>query len=98
MVQQPANDRDADKAKGDNNIGKVGVVMPAVPLVLQLKASCAQVELYTEHLQSQQAVFSGSFQQRWGKRTGGGRGVRSAAKGVPDLQSEETLVRTHSVS
>lgn len=57
VVQQPPNQGDHHKAEGDYDVGKVGVVMPVVPLVLQLQPGCAQIELYTEHLQAHQAHF-----------------------------------------
>ena len=50
VVQQPPYDRNHNEAKGHNDVGKVGVVVPVIPLVLQLQPGCAQVELYTEHL------------------------------------------------
>ena len=51
MVQQPPNDWDDYKPKGHYDIGKVGVAVRSISFVFQLQSGCAQIKLYTEHLQ-----------------------------------------------
>lgn len=50
LIEQPADDGDAQEAKGGHDIGDAGVGVPwRVALVLQLQPRRTQIELRTPH-------------------------------------------------